>query len=369
MNIWAWIDAFAAQAVRARDTERLRLVNICWQTLPLIEKEPSRALAQFQDGVELAERLGEPRWGRFFTHWRLQILLFHTGDYAAAQALAVPATQAAEADDLEDLPQRVCLHDDLAHTYLRTDPHAHRREAEGLLDYMDAQTPERCECRFCWHSLRTDWAAALGELTQARQEAIRYLQFARGHAFHLAFARNHLWRIAARRGEWQELAHWAGAEDEPPMPRVSLNAAAERLMWRALALRAASPDGRAVRTYRAARSQGRRVVGTRHAGYYEAWCGFHALGGDHRRALGVLDRELAEIGGRGQTDHECRRRLRRCRLLAEAGLPVADAASALRGAAGALRDPAPVLGALAALEREIADGAIPAGERGERRDV
>lgn len=60
MDIHEWVGDFAGRAVEARDRERYQLVVLTGEAVPLVGKDPNRALALLEQGRALAERLEEP---------------------------------------------------------------------------------------------------------------------------------------------------------------------------------------------------------------------------------------------------------------------------------------------------------------------
>jgi hypothetical protein len=71
----------------------------------------------------------------------------------------------------------------------------------------------------------------------------------------------------------------------------------------------------------------------------DGFAAYHELGGDLKAALGVRDRELAEITKKGMSHRGCQVRIERCRLLAKAGELTPADLDAVRLSAGQLRTP------------------------------
>ena len=111
------------------------------------------------------------------------------------------------------------------------------------------------------------------------------------------------------------------------------------MVWRALLKRREGDDDTARRLFRSAQSRLGRLKSMPGESYFDAVCAFHEQGGDLGAALTVRDQELQMITGKGRLTHEARCRLKRCRLLAQMGLPLEEDRRAAREAAGKLRHP------------------------------
>src|SRR5262249_3144439 len=136
VTIWDWVNEYGKRAQTAGDRERMRLHQILSETWPLRRTAPDVALALYDQGHRLAERLGEPWQVMLFDHGRLQALSGIARDYAAALELAVRCAVEARKPVYAQLPQRVCLHEDLIDSYVATDPMGYAPRIEEALEYM-----------------------------------------------------------------------------------------------------------------------------------------------------------------------------------------------------------------------------------------
>lgn len=350
-NIWAWIEEYADRVMENRDAPRVAMLQRIWEGMRYSHSDPDQALANLADGRGQAEQLGEPWWVLFCDHWSLQTLLFRKRDYTRALPLALAATDEARKPIYAELPQRMCLQEDLISALQGVDLFGHAAEIEAALERMAAEISPESQCYHCLQGLRTEWLRDQGRLAEAHDQAL----FATKRAalasdyHHATAAYVNLCQIAFLQGDWPHLRQWAAAGEMFEGRGADEDCVAELRMWQAAATRQAGEEERAIEHYRAARSRARRLGCVPTAGFFNAWSAFHATAGDYRRALRVRDRELALLEGRGQTYAECRCRLERLRLGKALNMPIEEEARALREISHGLRDPSRVLEALEAL--------------------
>lgn len=347
MSLWAWIEEFSAQAFAERDVERLRLVNLCWETLPLTATQPARALEALAQGRELAERLGERRWKLFFQHWTLQTLIFRTRDFVQALPLAEKAVAEVQDTQFADFPQRICLHDDLINVYLGIDPNRYAQPIKAMLTPLQAEVSADSECRLCLQSLRVDLAIAQGQWPAAFEETGRLMNMASRSLHHTANGYALLCRIAHGQRDRTGLYRWAWQADPVATAYGKKDSAAEIWMWQALASRWTGREEEAMTCYRKARTAARKLGAAPPGGFFDAWSEYHQTVGAFRRALNARRREQIAIASRGQTAAELRCLQQIIRLRTSLGQPVADELQAAWTLAQTLADPKPILAELA----------------------
>jgi hypothetical protein len=302
-------------------------------------------LGLLAEGRALAEQLREPWWVLFFDHWRLQALLHFKYDYRDVMDLAVQATLEARKPQYAQLPQRVCLHEDLIYAYVGTDPEGHADRISQALDYMQQHIGPDLDCRYCVQGCCAQFALQRGRLDEAQVASLKMLAMtdeerSRATADHYALdAYADLCAVAFERGDWGALREWATAGEETARRRDKQLELAKFLAWRALLERRAGNEDTARRLFRAATSRAARLKAVPGESYYDALCAYHEQGGESGAALTVRDQELKTLAGKGRLTHETRCRLKRCRLLAQMGLPLEDDLRAAREAAAKLRHP------------------------------
>lgn len=345
MSVWDWIVAFNEEAEANGDRERLRLLQIYDNASKFAKTDPDVMLGLLAEGRALAEQLEEPWWVLFFDHWRLQALLHFKYDYRDVMDIAVQATLEARKPQYAQLPQRVCLHEDLIYAYVGTDAEGHADRIGQALDYMQQHVGPDLDCRFCVQGCWAQFALQRGRLDEAQAAALKMLAMtdaerSRSTADHYALdAFADLCAVAFERGDWGALEEWARAGEETARRRDKPLELAKFLAWRALLERRGGNEDTARRLFRAATSRAARLKAVPGESYYDALCAYHEQGGEPGAALTARDQELKGIAGKGRLTHEARCRLKRCRLLAQMGLPLEDDLRAARAAAAKLRHP------------------------------
>jgi hypothetical protein len=345
MSVWDWIIAFNNEAEDNGDRDRLRLLQIHEDASRFAKTDPDVMLGLLAEGKALAQQLEEPWWVLFFDHWRLQALLHFKYDYREVMDLAVQATLEARKPQYAELPQRVCLHEDLIYAYVGTDPEGHAERIGQALEYMGQHVGPDLDCRFCVQGCRAQFALQRGRLDEAQAAALQMLAMTdaepgRATADHYALdAFADLCAVAFERSDWDALQEWAAAGEETARRRDKQLELAKFLAWRALLERRAGNEDTARRLFRAAVSRSARLKAVPGESYYDALCAYHEQCGEPGAALTVRDQELKVIGGKGRLTHETRSRLKRCRLLARMGLPMVDDLRAVGEVAAKLRHP------------------------------
>jgi hypothetical protein len=343
MSVWDWVIEFNNSAEAAGDRDRMRLLQTYENASKFAKTDPDVMLGLLAEGKALARQLDEPWWVLFFDHWRLQALLHFKYDYREVMDVAVQATLEARKPQYADLPQRVCLHEDLIYAYVGTDPEGHAERIGQALEYMGQHVGPGLDCRFCVQGCRAQFALQRGRLDEAQAAALEMLAMTdaepgRSTADHYAMdAYADLCAVAFGRGDWDALAEWAAAGEETARRRDKQLELAKFLAWRALLERRGGDEDLARRLLRSAAARAARLKAVPGESYYDAVCAYHEQGGEPGAALTVRDQELQAVAGKGRWTHETRCRLKRCRLLAQMGLPLDDDLRAAREAAGKLR--------------------------------
>ena len=175
MGVWDWINEFNAQAEERCDRNRVRLRQLYESASNYDRSNPDVMLGLLAEGRALAQQLDQPWWVLFFDHWRLQALMHFKYDYRAVRDLAIQATLEARKPQYAQLPQRLCLHEDLIFAYVGTDPEGHAEQIQQALDYMRQEVSTDLECRFCVQNCRSEFAMQRGKLDEAEAASLQLL--------------------------------------------------------------------------------------------------------------------------------------------------------------------------------------------------
>lgn len=346
MSVWDWIGEFREETHRSGDRDRTRLLQLYESASNYCRSDPDIMLGLLNEGRALAERLGEAWWVLFYDHWRLQALLHFKGDYREAVDIAVRATLEARKPQYANLPQRVCLHEDLIHAYVGVDPEGHAERITQALDYMTKEVKQDVECRFCIQQCRSEFALRRERWEEAKAASLSLLAMADDEpnrhtaTFHSIDACADLCAAALALEDWETLRTWANAGEEMAQGKDDkILTLARFLVWKAILARRDGDEERARRLLRGARSRVGRVKAFAGEKFYDAWSAYHEQGAEWDAAFKVREVELAAILGKGRLDHEARCRLKRCRLLAKLGQPLDEERQRAREAAHRLKSP------------------------------
>ncbi|HKZ69171.1 MAG TPA: hypothetical protein VJ020_03770, partial [Anaerolineales bacterium] len=265
------------------------------------------------------------------------------GDCETALELATRATVEARKPQYNQLPQRICLHEDLIGAYLYSDPAGYAAQLREALDYMEREIGPDYECRLCLKSKQASFAFCLDRIDEAFDLAQNFLAMSQQSAHHTASALTHLCEIAYRRQDFKSLSEWAAAGEVAAHKSGAKRPFVEFLAWQAAAARRKGDDKQAAIFYQSAVAQASQLGAILDTAYYDALIDYHESAGELEPALRLRERELNGLIGKGQTYAECQCRLKRLRLMARLGKPFTGELADAREAASRLRNPAPVL--------------------------
>lgn len=355
MNIWAWVEEYAEQAAERQDEVRLSLVQQVWDAMNLTHDNPDQCLAGLARGRAMAVEMGEDWWVLFCDHWTLQTLLFRKRRYAQARPLAVAAVAEAQKSQFADFPQRICLQEDIISVYQGIDPLGYDQEIGMALERMAADIHPDSSCFHCLQGMKTEFLRVRGQTDAAWEQALHACKTAAlaSDYHHAVCAYADLCQMAYRRSDWARLAQWGGVGDRFDGRGAEEVNIAELRLWQAVATDQAGDSAKALRQYRKAQSQARSLAVAPTDGFFDAWAAFCERRGNFRHALRARAAQLAVLEDSGRVYVQCRCLLERCRLLAASGLPYSEEEVQARELSALLRDPAPVLSALAGLAADV----------------
>lgn len=347
MSIWNWVHEFAAEAAANEDEQRMQLLQLQMMAGEFTDSQPEVSLA-FQDQARsLAVALNEKWWVLFVDHWRLQVLLHYKKDYREVLDIAVQAALESRKPEYANLPQRICLHEDLINSYLGTDPIGYSRELENALDYMQAEVSEEAECRYCIGNCRTEHQLLQNDLEAAEHSSRITLQMADGDPnrstaeHHAAEVCGYLCVISHRREDWQAMEEWAEQGEELAKGQERPLTVANMMMWRALADRMQGREEDAQKRRRLALKRLKRVNSTPSGDFFDALCAFHLQKDNFEKAAKARRHECKLLKDKGRFYAECRATLALAQLLAQLGEPFEEELAHLENVAKKLRDPEP----------------------------
>lgn len=90
-DLWGWFNRYAAQANLEGNPLKQRLVQVYFEAQQMLRvlgsAEP--AIKLYEEGVQMAQRMGEPCWELFYEHQISEALIHESGDYINGRDHAV----------------------------------------------------------------------------------------------------------------------------------------------------------------------------------------------------------------------------------------------------------------------------------------
>jgi hypothetical protein len=348
MSVWDWVDDYERDAYTTGEPKRIEIVQRFHEAMHYFETDANQTLTLLKKGRDLAQLLNDGWWMLLFDHWTLQLLLHQQRDYVTALDLAVKTAVEARKPVYGNLPQRICLHEDLIAAYIGIDPAGYEQAIRESLDYMATQISPTLECRYCLQGWRCEFELVRERWDEADAESSRYLALSEAddEPHYRASARAYLCELAYHKGDWQTILDVVKEGQLYAQRADRKQKRIDFLAWEALALRKLGSEDSAATIYRTAVAQMSRLDVVPSESYYKALTAYHEANGDFADALKMQDEHLGHLTGKGQIGLECEVRLWRLRLMGKLGMPLADDLAAARQAASKLLNPAPILAKL-----------------------
>lgn len=150
MDIWAWVEG-TTERLRQGDLEQQRLARLM-RELPTAtcDDEHERVDTLMPEAIALAQRLGETWVLLFLRHWNLQSRVLHR-NLARSEELreSVDLLEFANRPDTQKCPQSVCVTQDLACCYSRSDGPGYVAERLAVADETLARIDPSWPCFDC----------------------------------------------------------------------------------------------------------------------------------------------------------------------------------------------------------------------------
>jgi hypothetical protein len=356
-SVWDWFDEFEWEAQRAGDTERMRLGELHREAYRFRETDPDHAIALYEEGRLLAERLAEPWWALYYAQQGVHARLHFKQDYRDVLDRAVRNTLEVRKPAYAGFPRRLLIHGDLVSAYLGIDPVGHAAAITQALDYLDREVPETGDERYLVLGSKRQFAIDQDLLDEAEILSRRSLALAaedpeRGRAQHfLVFTYGAMCEVAWRRRDFAALGESAHAGEEVTRLVGHQVELAGFFMWQALLERRAGREEHALVLYRQASGRIARLGMPPDSAYRDAECAFHEQAGRLDLALAVRNADLEHLRDRGRLFLESSAHVKRCALLARLSRLTAADLEAARSATSRLRFPERALEELARIER------------------
>lgn len=376
MDIWNWTREWSRKALESGDNDRIELYRRFHDGMDLMRLNPARAADVLGSNAEAARNLNESWWALLNEHWRLQALHQFQGD--AGKALDIAVRIAVEARKHPQLPQRVCIHEDLIGAYIDIDAQGHAERIQAALDYMEQEVAPTSECRFCLLGLRRNFALEMGDYPLVAHLGFQELGELQGWSgrreHHAAQVLADLCRVAlaihrsnpddalgerdemaVRREQAENLLAWAQAGEDMARSVDHDGLIPALIMWQAVAIRILCEESNQVPEdvddnhaglYKQAQAAASALRIKPSDGYYAAWRSYHEPFGEWENVLEATDAMLASVQGCGRKSREARGLTYRCFVLANLDRLERSHLETARASARKLAEPAELIESL-----------------------
>lgn len=340
------------------EPSRRRLLSLYDDAYQIREEDPQGALHRYQEGKELADRLGEAWWGLLFDKLQLDARMHFLRDYRGVLDPAAACVREVRRPVYDRFPARWAVHDTLIAAHLGIDAEGYREAILEEFEILDREVPPQPgPDRYLLLARERELAMALEQWEQAQAFGLRELDLAHADpheaqaAHFAAFTYPALCQIAYQRRQWAKLEEYC-QEAEPFVRQAGHQVErAEMLVWRAVSDRYRVRRETAARALREAAEKQEAVHAPPRLVYFAARIAFHEVSEQAAEVLRVQDEALASLADRNRLLDECRLRIRRLRTLARLERSLEDDLEHARQSARALRFPEKHLAEIESIER------------------
>ncbi|MBA3531898.1 MAG: hypothetical protein H0T73_08265 [Ardenticatenales bacterium] len=353
MSDWEWFHEVRQKAYQAKDTQRIRLIDLYYEGQGFSEKEPDRAIAIYEQAHALAEQLGEGWVMLAIDERHLRTLMYEKANYLGALDLAVRATVELRKPVYRRYPRRFMIPIYLVQIYRALDARQYASDLKALLDYLIVEVPEDDkETQYELHSKRILFAMTMEEWDNALELGLRYLALCGEDMAEAVRVYVLLCRVASNRREWKSVEEWAQAGAEGARQVNRMDILCECQAWLAFLARRDNNEADAKRYYEEAIATAKSVGERPIFFYYNILASFHVNGEEWEKASLVRQHQIEHVGGTGQVMDELYYRVEHIKALGKLGQPIAEEHRAARDLLGQVSNPAPYDTELADLEKQ-----------------
>ena len=356
MNLAMWFEQWRDDT--KDEPNRRRLLTLFDEGYAVREDDPDAALNRYQEGKDLADRLGEAWWSLLFDKMRLDAQMHYQRDFRTVLEPAAACVREARRNVYAKFPLRFGVHDSLIMAYLGIDAEGYHEAIHEELEHLQKElTPEPSVDRYLFLARQREFDVERQRWDEAHAHGLRELDLAgadpqESQANHFAsFAYAGLAQIAEERRQWAKLEEFT-QEGEPIARKAGHNAVlAELLAWRAVSERYRDRREVATRYLRDAAAKQNGLQTPPRLGYFAARIAYYEVSEQPAEALHAYDEALASISDHGQLLRECRLRIKRLRVLVKLERSLEDDLELAHAAARKLRFPEKPLAEIEAIER------------------
>ncbi len=324
-DLWGWFKSYAAQAQAEGDPLKQRLVAIFFEgnQMQRYLGSPQQAIRAYEEGVKLAQRLGEPCWELFYEHQISETIIYGQHDYETGRDHAVKVATRAYKDAYQPCPVRASVFHTLVYVYGAIDSLGYEDKMLDMLDYMEREIPLDRETRARNQYIRVLLAYDRHDYEACERECQVYMSMVENDPTRQVY--NMLMGIAYARGNLREAAQYARHYAEWGM-RYGLSSviAHARLNLAVFEQYLGEPE-QAAQHIAQGKAHYQQSNQERDPSYYDTVCQYHELIGEERLALRLREEQLAAIPRSVGIDQRFYPQLQYCLLRGRLGLDLADA--------------------------------------------
>jgi hypothetical protein len=348
VDLWGWVSRARAAARRAGDEARVRLTSLDKEAWGIFETDPHRALALYEEGLQLAEQLQEPCWQIFYKYWRIEAYIFYLCDLREAKRLAVDLAVEARKPVYGHCPVRARIYRILVDSYLFSDPIGYANQIQENLDYLENEVPLDEDTWRLIPGRRSTLAIYLDQFEEAQRHALTYLERSQDSDFRLSDAYSELSHISFKLGEFDKLFEYAQTGEVHARRIERQGSLAELLLWQAVYYQLQDREKEAKRLVQQAQRHISNIARAE-AGFISL-AQYYEIGGELEKSLAERAKIIAFSEKCGFEHNAIETRIEYCKLLVKMGLPVEKEAGEARARANQMPRPEHYLKKLDALE-------------------
>lgn len=339
-DLWGWFNRYVASAAISGNPLKLRMPQVYdqgWEALRA--EEGQRALALFQEGLEIARKLQEPCWELFFEYWCAETHIFYLTDYVTGLDRAVKVAAKAHKTAYLPCPVRARVYYTLLYVYFLMDAVGYEDKIREMVDFMTKEIPLDADTEQRIQYIRAGLAFSLEQYDVCEQETQRYLNMTLFNAHRQSGGYNMLRRLAYARGQIKLAFDYAYEYERRARQARLQNSVAHALLSQAAYAQRLGQAERAQRLMEQGTAHHAQYGLQRMTSYYNHLCEYYELGGEMDTALALRDEQVANLHTIQSHDYVAYTWLQVVRLQARAGRDFTDALQSAYEAARNLLKP------------------------------
>jgi hypothetical protein len=317
MNVWDWVGTYDRTARESGNTAQIELSDVFSRAMDLYRTEPDECLDLLNEARSQAQRLNETWWVMLCDHWLMQTMMHGRYNYHDSLDLAVRTVVEVRKPTYDQMPQRICVHEDLISCYSAVDPFGYADQIQAALDYMDKEIAPTVDCRFCLQGLKCSFTLRIQRFEETEAHTARYMAMAEesGSSHYLSHAMSFACTNAYRHKDWTLLLDLAKQGELHARRKNDPMENCEFLIIKAVAAYSLGTRGEATRWVRLAQVQAQRLKVTLSQDYFDWLAIWHEITDDYEGALAIREQQQTIVVKMGSPYRLSRTHLERCRLL------------------------------------------------------